>query len=108
MQDQLDREETATAEMGREDETEREREREWERLKRANKPGRGNSWSGWEEGKQERKTRREGRRDRGRDVGREGRRQREETRTEVSQPREGAALSERELTLRVRLDFQSS
>lgn len=61
-----------------------------------------------EEGKQERKTRREGRRDRGRDVGREGRRRREETRAEVSQPGEGAALSERELTRRVRLDFQSS
>lgn len=41
-------------------------------------------------------------------MGRKGRRQREETRTEVSQPRQGAALSERELTLRVRLDFQSS
>lgn len=84
------------------------REREWERLRRANKPGRETGWSGWEEGKRERRTGREGRRDRGRDVGREGRRQREETRTEVSQPWEGAALSERELTLRVRLDFQSS
>lgn len=78
-------------------------------MRGANIPGRGNSWSGREEGKQERKTRREGRRDRGRDVGREGRRRREETRAEVSQPGEGAAaLSERELTRRVRLDFQSS
>lgn len=34
--------------------------------------------------------------------------EREETRAEVSQPKEGAALSERELTLTVRLDFQSS
>lgn len=38
----------------------------------------------------------------------EGRRRREETRAEVSQPGEGAAVSEGELTRRVRLDFQSS
>lgn len=101
--------ETATAEMGRENGSVRARKRERGRFRRANNPGRGNSGSGWEEGRQEQKTRRkEGRRDRGRDVGREGRRQREETRTEVSQPGEGAVLSERELTLRVRLDFQSS
>lgn len=93
---------------GRDGAREREREREWERFRGANIPGRGNSWSGWEEGKQERKTSREGRRDRGRDVGREERRRREETRAEVSQPGEGAAVSERELTRRVRLDFQSS
>lgn len=92
--------------MGRENES--EREREWERLRGTNIPGRGNSWSGWEKGKQEQKTRREGRRDRGRDVGREGRRRREETGAEVTQPGEGAAVSERELTRRVRLDFQSS
>lgn len=41
-------------------------------------------------------------------MGREGRRQREETRAEVSQLGKGAAQSKRELTLRVRLDFQSS
>lgn len=107
----MDGEETATAEMGRENGSVRARKREGERFRRANKPGRGrgNGGSGWEEGRQEQKTRRrEGRRDRGRDVGRQGRRQREETRTEVSQPGEGAALSERELTLWVRLDFQSS